>query len=672
MYKISLALLFLLFIRVEVTAQQLQLVETGRLEVEGRMQYLGDKSGDLTLEQVQRLPMRSLNPRSSPNFGFNPSVHWFRIELNNDTKNKDWLLEIEFAPLDEVGFYLQPDSGSVWIHKVSGDIFPMSVKDVHHRNPIFSFSISREETRVIYLRVKTVSSVQVPVTLWPRNEFFRASYRIQIINGMFYGAMLIMILYQLFLAFSMRERVTVYYVLTLIAMTNVLAFFQGYNFLYLYPEAPEINDIFAIFTGPAFVIFSALLTRSFLNLRSFNRWLDNLLLINMVLDVFFAFLMLIFLRQVSFVYHYYFMVMHCLLILISAGYCLHKKFQPALYYLLAWVTPLLATTIFSISSLGLVPGYLNTNYVGLMAGSLLQVLLISFALGERWTNFFNEDQRIKEKQLKHEHEEKEHLEREVRIRTEEIQLKNEKLEEVNNIKDKLFSIISHDIRGPLTSLQLALTLAKTGDINPTEFKMLANELDMRLTYTNEFISNLLQWAKLQLGGSLVQPSKIDLSAVASETLMLVEHEINQKKIRIEYQLPALHAYADLNMIRSMMRNLITNAVKFTEIEGAITVKGWRNENEIIFSIADTGVGIPIAHQESLFTLSSVTTQGTRQEKGTGLGLLLCKEFVEKNQGRIWFESEEGKGTTFYFSLPHFKQDADIVRIGMILEDKIGI
>jgi two-component system, sensor histidine kinase LadS len=122
------------------------------------------------------------------------------------------------------------------------------------------------------------------------------------------------------------------------------------------------------------------------------------------------------------------------------------------------------------------------------------------------------------------------------------------------------------------------------------------------------------------------------------------------------------------MIRSMMRNLITNAVKFTGMEGSITVKGSREENEIIFSIADTGVGIPVAHQQRMFTLSSVTTQGTQQEKGTGLGLLLCKEFVEKNKGRIWFESEVGKGTTFYFSLPHVQNDEEPIRSGMIIEN----
>src|SRR6185436_16741318 len=153
--------------------------------------------------------MRTLDSTASPNFGFNRFLHWFKLDIKNNSKNKDWLLEVPFAPLDQVDFYVQSDSGSVWTHKVSGDIFPMSGKDVHHRNPVFAFSILPGTQKTIYLSVKTVSSVQVPITLWQSNGFFQASNRIQIINGMFYGAMLIMILYQIFLAFSIQERTTV-------------------------------------------------------------------------------------------------------------------------------------------------------------------------------------------------------------------------------------------------------------------------------------------------------------------------------------------------------------------------------------------------------------------------------------------------------------------------------
>ena len=231
------------------------------------------------------------------------------------------------------------------------------------------------------------------------------------------------------------------------------------------------------------------------------------------------------------------------------------------------------------------------------------------------------------------------------------------MEEVNNVKDKLFSVVSHDIKGPLSSLHLALTLAKTGSLSSEEFQELSAGLELRLAQTTEFIDNLLQWAKLQMRGETFEPDKLDLCELALESVRLLDPECRQKKIILKNNLQGdLDAFADLNMMRSVLRNLLTNAIKFTQPEGTITISAYRVDNKIIISVADTGVGIPKVNRDRLFTLTTVTTQGTRQEKGTGLGLLLCKEFVEKNGGRIWFETEVGQGTTFYFSLPKYLEE----------------
>ncbi len=114
------------------------------------------------------------------------------------------------------------------------------------------------------------------------------------------------------------------------------------------------------------------------------------------------------------------------------------------------------------------------------------------------------------------------------------------------------------------------------------------------------------------------------------------------------------------MIQSVLRNLINNAVKFTPVGGTITITGKADNDHVTVSIGDSGAGIPQAHRDRIFTLESVTTPGTKDEAGTGLGLFLCKEFVERNKGKIWYESVEGKGTTFYFSLPEFKEEFKLV------------
>jgi len=646
-------LLFVAFITgsLSSSAQTLFLTEAGRVHVNGQLGYWRDATQAMTVEDLRDMAFTAPQSAYSPNIGFDRAAHWFKVEIDNVSESREWLLEVAYAPLDQIDFYLiGPDS--TFIHKTSGDHFPITQRDLPHRHPIFEFNILPGQSETIYLRVQSISSVQVPITFWHRDAFLRTSSKIQLLNGLFYGAMLLMILYQLFLFLSIRDKITFYYVLTLLTMVNVVAFFQGYSFLYVYPKSPGFNDILAMITGPAFVVCSTFLTRAFLNVRQFSKQLDNLLLGVMLVDLGVALLMTIFFRRISFQYHNYLIFIHCLVALICAGYCFYKNFKPARYYLIAWFTPLVAAGIFTISSVGFMPGYLSTNYTGLMVGCILQMLFISFALGDRWRTLEKENQLSKELELSRGQEEKERLEKEVQLRTNEIQQQNLQLEEVNNVKDKLFSVVSHDIRGPLSSLHLALTLAKSGALSSAEFQELSAGLELRLVQTTEFIDNLLQWAKLQMKGETFEPDKLDLCELAHESVRLLDPECRQKRIMLTNNLQgALNAFADLNMIRSVLRNLLTNAIKFTQPEGTININAYRVDNKIMISVADTGVGIPKINRERLFTLTTVTTQGTRHEKGTGLGLLLCKEFVEKNGGRIWFETEEGKGTTFYFSLP---------------------
>jgi signal transduction histidine kinase len=165
-------------------------------------------------------------------------------------------------------------------------------------------------------------------------------------------------------------------------------------------------------------------------------------------------------------------------------------------------------------------------------------------------------------------------------------------------------------------------------------------------------------------GETFEPDRLDVSKLADESVKLLEPGSALKDIVIKNHIQGkLEAHADLNMIRSVFRNLLTNAIKFTKPRGTIAISGYRVDDRIIVSVADSGIGIPEKNRSKLFTISSVATQGTKQEKGTGLGLLLCKEFVEKNEGTIWFESEEGKGTTFFISLPQFEEESRNARAG---------
>ena len=231
---------------------------------------------------------------------------------------------------------------------------------------------------------------------------------------------------------------------------------------------------------------------------------------------------------------------------------------------------------------------------------------------------------------------------------------NKELTELNSTKDKFFSIIGHDLKGPLNSLTAFshLLINHTASLTEEEIRTIARDLDKSLKNLYELLENLLGWARSQTGKIEIKPEGFKIAEVIRENIMLLAKAALNKKIKIELLVEEnVVVNADINSIKTVMRNLLSNAIKFTNEEGVITifVDEWQDCVEI--GIHDTGVGISKEDQQKIFDISAKhSTLGTNQEKGTGLGLILCKEFVERNGGNISVESDLGSGTTFKFTL----------------------
>lgn len=234
---------------------------------------------------------------------------------------------------------------------------------------------------------------------------------------------------------------------------------------------------------------------------------------------------------------------------------------------------------------------------------------------------------------------------------EEIKRRSIELEQLNQVKDKFFSIISHDLRSPINALYGLLNLADNKQITQDEFVKLTQELKIQFNHTRTLINNLLDWALLQMDKLKIQPEKIELAAIVDQNFKLLS-SLHLKEINMVNSIrPAVTGWGDLNMINLVLRNLILNAIKFSESGGTIEVSAKDQNDFYVIAVKDHGVGIRQEVQKILFEKTSgYSTRGTANEKGTGLGLILCKEFVEKNGGQIWLESEEGKGSTFYFTI----------------------
>jgi signal transduction histidine kinase len=234
----------------------------------------------------------------------------------------------------------------------------------------------------------------------------------------------------------------------------------------------------------------------------------------------------------------------------------------------------------------------------------------------------------------------------------ETEKRSEELERLNQVKDKFFSIISHDLRSPINALSGLLDLLDKGAVSPNELPKHIRELRTRFNHTRALLNNLLDWTLLQMDKLNLQKGKIDLKKLVDENIQLLG-EAPGKEIRLVNEVaPNSIGYADSNTINLVIRNLITNALKFTNDKGEVRVSAIPRDNEWVVSVKDNGVGMAPEVLRILFDKTApYTTRGTANEKGTGLGLILCKEFVEKNGGRIWVESAEDYGSSFYFTLP---------------------
>jgi signal transduction histidine kinase len=244
---------------------------------------------------------------------------------------------------------------------------------------------------------------------------------------------------------------------------------------------------------------------------------------------------------------------------------------------------------------------------------------------------------------------------EINQRNFEILQQKEKLEELNAMKDRLFMIVSHDFRSPLHSLKGLIVLLNDSEfISPEEFKVLLKGLKHNVDQTYDLLENLLLWSKSQMNGFSVRREQVSISDLVHENTALLKSAAEKKGISIINDIhDSSLVTADEDMIRLVLRNLISNAIKFTEGNGHVIVKSSEHNGMINISVTDTGIGMDAMQKVEVFA-HTVSKNGTHAEKGTGLGLMICKEFVEKNGGRIWIESELGHGSTFTFSLPSIK------------------
>ncbi len=278
------------------------------------------------------------------------------------------------------------------------------------------------------------------------------------------------------------------------------------------------------------------------------------------------------------------------------------------------------------------------NYVNLALAILLIFIIVTFLVHRS------------EKVLKT-------LNEELKVKTTHLEKNEVELKKINETKNKLFSIVAHDLRGPIGAFQGLLNLLRDGEIKNDEFMGFIPKLGHDIDHISFTLNNLLSWGQAQMNGLITKPSIISIDTIVSENIHLLSETATNKSIKLASQLPEnTMAWTDGDQIDIVIRNLISNAIKFTPKNGMVTVGALEKTDYWEISVRDTGIGMDQETIDKVFEENSnITTYGTDNEKGTGLGLSLCKEMVEKNNGTIWVDSLPQRGSCFYFTVPKAKK-----------------
>lgn len=222
---------------------------------------------------------------------------------------------------------------------------------------------------------------------------------------------------------------------------------------------------------------------------------------------------------------------------------------------------------------------------------------------------------------------------------------NKQLEQSNNVKNQLFSILAHDLRSPMSNMLHLLQITKKGEVSFEQFRQISDMLEADLVYNNQLLENMLNWAKSQMDGIILYKKKLRLEPLVKENINLFESIAARKKVKINCNIPSdMEVVADENILRLALRNAVSNALKFSTHDKSIDITLEKKEDKILLQVKDNGIGMTQQQLDKLYTLHVSSTTGTEKEKGAGLGLKITKEMMDKMEAPFWIESREGGGT----------------------------
>jgi len=625
------------------------------------LEILEDTSGTLTVDEVSQPSKQNLfkpNLDPVPNFGISNSAFWIKFTTKNEYPKENWTLNIKAAHIHSIDFYIPENNHFSNIS--TGNQFPFNHREF--KNEVFSFQIDfpAEET-TYYLRFQnTHDALFVPLAIYPASLLMEEIINANYFYGIYYGIIISMFLYNLFIYFSIKENSYLFYIFFLFFFGLHMFKDNGLAYKYLWPDFPEWNRMSYAFTIPMANIPAIFFTKSFLETKK------NTPRLNLLLNLFI--ISLIFVPVIVYVRNGLASTIeietaqagiNTIFLYSVAVYVFLNGFQSAGFFLLAWSSFLGGGLTVVLMNFDILPYNFFTAY-GLQIGNGMEVTLLSLSMANKI--------RI----IRKEKEDAQNFAIQKQIES------IETLKNADKLKDEFLANTSHELKTPLNAI-ISLT---ENIIYGTEDK-LNPKMDENLKYIltsgkrlNNLINDILDLSKLKNNQLELNLQPVSLKNILQIVLFSCEKLLINKPIKIidDVEMDTPFVLADENRLQQILFNLIGNAIKFTK-KGEIRISCLldtgisayqQNSKKIIVSISDTGIGIPSDKLGDVFnSFEQIDGSIQRLYGGTGLGLTITKKLVELQGGKIWVESIFGEGSTFYFSLE--RRDIELENIQ---EDRI--
>lgn len=617
-------------------------------------------------------------------------TYWIRFSLSNETALHQDLV-VFLGKSENIELHEYDALKRKFIVRKNGRRIPYPEKDIQgfiNYGNYISLNLPADTTSIYYARTHFERyfyvTPEVSVVIFDKEAHFTNQYFYNLFAAIFIGALLVMSLYTSLLALTIKDRVYYYYVGFIIFALLFYTYYYGFTIEWLWPNSP-IWDIYCfvfIISGTFFfwIIFGSGFLDTKENLPGWNKFLMIIAWINLTpcLLVFLDIAGLTspyFLKQLSDVQNI--LGMLTVLTISSVSWTAYRKdIRSAKFFLAANIALLAGTFLLLLRFFGIIPANIFINNAG-QFGFFLQLILFSLGLGDRINRMKEElikkdlkhvklEQQKEQEKLRLIEEKNTELEEKVKERTIDVERQkaelvqkakllevgNLELQQVNQFKDRLFSIIGHDLRNPLGALRGILELQKSGALTREEMIEISKELDISLHGVMSTLDNLLIWALQQMDKIAHNPTKCNVQQLVYENINLMAAKSAEKQIQVVNEIrPETTVIADVEMLRLVIRNLLSNALKFTQKGGQIIFYSEQSSGHQKIHVKDTGAGIDHTDMNKLFGNELFSTRGTENERGTGLGLKLCHDFIEKNNGMLSVTSKPGEGSVFTITLP---------------------